>query len=560
VTQPLLTVGVMLDDTAVPAWIEFVLLQLLDAEFVDLRLFILNGEELPRRPRGRHLLYRLYERADARLFGSPEDAFAERELGAEFAHVKRLTVVPRRPKPYEHRFSPEDVAAIRAEGLDVVLRFGFAILRGEILEVARYGIWSFHHGDNREYRGGPAFFWEMAQDNPVTGVVLQILTDELDSGHVIYRSVSATDPSSLRRGRTGPYWKGAHFVLRRLRDLHEGGWDSIRALPTYSEKVASRTPIYTLPNNRETARFVLRTGSRFARRHLARTREEWFVGWRRRDGPPGRPQHGAPFVALEPPPGEYFSDPFLLERDGRTYIFFEHFVWATGRAHVSSVELTDAGPTVPRFELARPHHLSYPFVFEHEDEVFMVPEAGDARTIELVRAATLPGHWEPVATLMDDVEAYDTTLLRRDGRWWLFVTIAMPGGPKDNELFVFYAPTLDSEWTAHPLNPVVSDVRCARPAGRIFERDGRLIRPAQDCSGRYGRAIVWREITHLGTLTYRERTIGRFDPESIRGAIGTHTYDVSERYEVTDWLEAVPANGGARRPALRPGTTRPRAG
>ncbi len=56
---------------------------------------------------------------------------------------------------YEHRFPPEAVERIRAADLDVLLRFGFNIIRAQILETARYGVWSYHHGDNREYRGQP---------------------------------------------------------------------------------------------------------------------------------------------------------------------------------------------------------------------------------------------------------------------------------------------------------------------------------------------------------------------------------------------------------------------
>ena len=52
-------------------------------------------------------------------------------------------------------------------------------------------------------------FWEMAEGNPVTGTLLQVLTDKLDGGRVLYRSWSATDPVSLRRGRNAAFWKSS---------------------------------------------------------------------------------------------------------------------------------------------------------------------------------------------------------------------------------------------------------------------------------------------------------------------------------------------------------------
>src|SRR5262249_1137297 len=48
-------------------------------------------------------------------------------------------------KKFIHKFPPEALDKIRAKDLDVLLRFGFNILSGEILTVARYGVWSYHH-------------------------------------------------------------------------------------------------------------------------------------------------------------------------------------------------------------------------------------------------------------------------------------------------------------------------------------------------------------------------------------------------------------------------------
>ena len=59
------------------------------------------------------------------------------------------------------RYRDDDVRAIKGLNLDLLLRCGSGILRGEILNAARFGILSFHHADNRINRGGPAGFWEV---------------------------------------------------------------------------------------------------------------------------------------------------------------------------------------------------------------------------------------------------------------------------------------------------------------------------------------------------------------------------------------------------------------
>lgn len=50
-----------------------------------------------------------------------------------------------------------------------------------------------------------------------------------------------------------------------------------------------------------------------------------------------------------------------------------------------------------------------------------------------------------------------------------------------HERFLFFADSLTGEWTPHPTNSVVSDVRRSIPAGKLFEQEGKLMRPAQDC-------------------------------------------------------------------------------
>ena len=64
---------------------------------------------------------------------------------------------------------------INEEKLDIVLRFGSGILRGKILDLFKFGFISIHHGDNREYRGTPAGFWEVFHSSPSTGFIIQKL-------------------------------------------------------------------------------------------------------------------------------------------------------------------------------------------------------------------------------------------------------------------------------------------------------------------------------------------------------------------------------------------------
>jgi hypothetical protein len=274
--------------------------------------------------------------------------------------------------------------------------------------------------------------------------------------------------------------------------------------------------------------------------------KQWFIGYWRGSAPP---------TTIMPPDGRFYADPFLFERDGRHYVFFEDFDWASERAEISYVEIDERGEhRSPQPALRQDCHLSYPFVFGDGEDVYMVPETADRRTVELYRAARFPGEWTLERVLLEDVTAADSTLLRHEGRWWLFVGLVADGNRPIDELCLFSSDSLDGRWEPHPLNPVVSDVRSARPAGRIFARDGDLIRPAQDCSEAYGGRLVFNRIEVLSPTEYREQPIGAIEPAVDSGNLRTHSYDSDGTYEVLDGFRMRPklALGGRSRAALSP--------
>jgi hypothetical protein len=188
----------------------------------------------------------------------------------------------------------------------------------------------------------------------------------------------------------------------------------------------------------------------------------------------------------------------------------------------------------PECVLARPYHLSYPFVFAHDGEIFMIPETTAAKRVELYRATDFPRAWAHEAVLLDAIDAADATLLRHAGRHWLFAAVAAGDASSLDELHLFSATELRGPWQPHPRNPIVSDVRCARPAGAIQRWGSRLVRPGQDGSRRYGGAVAFCEIDLLDESDYAEHEIARLKPADVGDARATHTYNSDGAFEAID--------------------------
>jgi hypothetical protein len=153
----------------------------------------------------------------------------------------------------------------------------------------------------------------------------------------------------------------------------------------------------------------------------------------------------------------------------------------------------------PRTVIEAPHHLSYPFTFAHDGRLFTTPEAHATDEIPLYEVVAgemdaVPT-WVARAPLVRGLPFSDPTLLRHEGRWWLFTTPADSGPGAD--LLVHFADALDGPWRAYPHNPVKSALRGARPAGTPFRHRGALYRPAQDSSRTYGGGVVVHRIERL---------------------------------------------------------------
>ncbi len=402
---------------------------------------------------------------------------------------------------------------------------------------ARLGLWSLRYGSGRHRLGAGTFIPEyLAGDD--AGVCELVAENPGRDQRVLYRSVSAVDRLSPARTRNQAAWKAAEFPVRALAAL--------AADPTAAPITSAAT---TVPAGRRdsaaalAARLLARAVRETSRR--LRNRPTWLVAVRvgagARAGEAGFSTHG--FTALAAPPGRFYADPFVVEDDsGGAHVFVEDGPVDGGPARISVITLDSRGRQrrEPQVVLDRPTHLSYPFVFCDEGAWYLVPETAGTRTVELWRARRFPDDWERCAVLLGDIRAWDPTVLRHDGRYWLFATTAAPGVRPSDELSLFSAPHLQGPWHPHPMNPVVSDVGRARPAGRILRAGDALLRPAQDGSGAYGRRIVLNRIDVLTPDEYRETPVGSIEPGWLPGVVRTHTYTTDGAFEVLDGVRYEP--------------------
>lgn len=264
-------------------------------------------------------------------------------------------------------------------------------------------------------------------------------------------------------------------------------------------------------------------------------RTQWLVqlsrsSWRQHE--PSRLQ------TLSNPQDHYRADPFVVTHQGRTVIFVEEFANETQRGHIAAVQVSDSGAVADLGVCLRePFHLSFPYVFRWQGQLYMCPESNHARQIRVYRCESFPMNWVLDTVIMDNVAACDSMLFEKDGRWWMLANLDSSGLDIDfcSELYLFWADSpLSTQWTAHPMNPVVRDGRKARNGGIVVE-DGRIYRVAQGHSyWVYGQSHAVYEITVLNETEYQEVPAHRNLPPV--GSLGAHHLSTTGEWTVSDSL------------------------
>jgi len=199
---------------------------------------------------------------------------------------------------------------------------------------------------------------------------------------------------------------------------------------------------------------------------------------------------------------EFVADPFVVHEDPNYYMFFEVLNRSTRHGDIGMAVSPDGLQwTYRSVVIDEPFHLSYPYVFQWENDWYLIPETSRDRSVRLYKATDFPVRWEFQKRLLKDRHFVDPSLVRHHDKWWLFV------GMSGNDILrLYYAADLLGPWTEHPQSPLVSgNLRTARPGGRILKADGRLFRFAQDDYITYGNCLYAFEITELSTDRYEEK-------------------------------------------------------
>ena len=422
---------------------------------------------------------------------------------------------------------------------DLIVLLGPAEWAARLSEFARHGCWNIAADLFDEDSAALGLLGPILREEPATPFALELVSSHRQP-LPLGSSWGATRAVSFSQHRELAFLKLPALLMRALRQLADGkeltGRGSVSSLRSArgAERLTSGMGLKALGI---TLGLLAASGLR-----KRKAEQPWFVLIPQKQNPldlaqPRIESH----VSLVAPGRNYWADPFPLLDGEQKYLFVEEFLDGSRKGVISCLELQ--GTQAARHHgivLEEPFHLSYPQVFRWEGKWRMTVESCEADRVSLYETDAFPGGWKRVADLIQGRLCVDPTLHHHQGHWYLFGNVSESGGNPSDELFLFVADTLEGPYRAHPANPIVTDVRRARPAGRLFLDGERLIRPAQCCAPIYGSAVVFNEVVELTPEVYIEKPVSRLDPSWSPSLDGCHTYNRDGDLEVLDAHGEVP--------------------
>jgi len=474
------------------------------------------------------LLYRILRFLDAKLFKSKSTIFNSILLSFDSTLVYSTAPIQ---KKYSDYLDEATIQFVQDKNPDVILRFGFRILRGSILGIPQYGIWSLHHGDNRVNRGGPPGFWEVVNQEAISGVTLQQITEDLDGGKVIGRAFTKTDLLSFHRNQVLVFELGVRLFTEKLQKIAEGKLAVEKSNFNFYSK-----PLFQNPSNLKTIAigipFLLRIGKRMIKGLT--TDEQWII---LHSKSATNETSAYRFQELIPPKAVSWADPFPITYKDKLFLFAEEIKKNNkGKIVCFEYNLITKAFSSPQTCIDESFHLSYPFVFEWQNQWYMIPETGQYGKVLCYKAIAFPLKWEKPIILQDDKHFFDVTPFEFEDNWYCFVTEKASATTTATELLRLY--NLNEgplgSWEEHPESPVKFDVSGGRSAGKIIIKDGKLFRPAQLGAPKYGFGIQFYEITRLTRSAYSETIVETITPDWDEKLVATHTFNQADGWHFID--------------------------
>ena len=246
-----------------------------------------------------------------------------------------------------------------------------------------------------------------------------------------------------------------------------------------------------------------------------------------------------PFIVIENDNRYWCADPFVVEYEGKAYVFFEAYDKKSNKGVIGYREINETEVGDIHIVIEEPYHLSYPFIYK-DGSWYIMPESYENNNLCVYKAKKFPDLWEKKYVLLNNIKTVDSTILyKNETSMKLFLYLRVG----NDESGVFKIVDIQNSEVKEIYSKY--DENCVlRPGGKIIDHQEAQYRISQLCKNIYGEALLFNEILANSADEYKELEQFRIYVPDIqinskvnRKYIGIHTYNSSENYEVIDLKE-----------------------
>ena len=426
-------------------------------------------------------------------------------------------------------FDKDSIEKLRELKLDVLLRFNKRILKGEILNLNKFGILSLHLGDDMKYRGGPSGFWEVYNKEPNSGFIIQQLTENLDNGNLLFRGNISTEKTWLLN-RSELNLRSYFYLKQNLKKLANN-----RELPNFLINTPYTDKVFRNPTNYQLLKYILmRIQNKLSDLNFNNKNNRYQVGFQKSSW--GDLEYRKS-IFIENKEGTFNADPFVIKKENKNYCFVECFDYSEKKAKINVYELSEKEYVFIGTALEESFHLSFPYIFEFNNDIYMVPESSKNRDIRLYKCQNFPLEWTLEEVLISDIDAADTMILRKDNRWWMMTNEdPLKLNNHNYQMNIYYSDNLlNGEWIPHKNNPIIMDSNKARNAGLVITEDS-IFRVSQAFGfyKKYGENFSLNKIEVLDSNNYSEKTFSTHTKFFDKNILGSHHLHSNNIFSVFD--------------------------
>lgn len=418
-----------------------------------------------------------------------------------------------------------DIIKIKKQEFDLLLRINVpGIFKGEILNSSRLGLLSMHHGDNRWNRGVPAGFWEVYYKKPESGYIFQILNEVLDGGKVVFRGVVSTS-SNYTSNYLNLFNNSVFFLEKFLLKISTN-----RELPECEDQYGYDGQLFRKPNVCQILSLLIKISYRKLVYKLY-PNPVWNVYFKNTDIKSSSFNN---FTKIKNPKDRWVADPFLFKFNEITYLFVEDYDVKLKKGSISVYALNKNKYEFLGKVLEEEFHLSYPFIFNYDGDIYMIPETKEDETIRLYKAIDFPMNWKFEKFLMTNIKSVDTTILKTDNNYWMFTNQEISNNTRNTCLFLYKSSSpISTIWTEHKDNPIEFK-NGSRNAG-LVNLPNKTLRVGQKFGFmKYGKSICLYESNLINLENYSEELVHEYKPKFDQNIRGMHHINNNEDYVTFD--------------------------